>query len=125
MHVYSYLKVGFVGVFRCVSMICFSAWIKGYCRSPLANLGDIFNTFSEMCILYMPCPKLQLETFTEGTYIIGTNWASTRENMSSGLVNNKCADQHAHPRSLISAFVFAHWKVLYLDLLRAKFQLSS
>ena len=33
------------------------------------------------------------------------NWASLRENMSSGVVNNKGADQPAHPHSLISAFV--------------------
>ena len=29
--------------------------------------------------------------------------------LSSGLVNNKGADQPAHTRSLISAFVFAHF----------------
>ena len=32
-------------------------------------------------------------------------WALTRENLSSGLANNKGADQPAHTRSLISAFV--------------------
>ena len=32
-------------------------------------------------------------------------WASTRENLSSGFANNTGADQPAHPRSLISAFV--------------------
>ena len=32
-------------------------------------------------------------------------WAATRENLSSGVVNNTGADQPAHPRSLISAFV--------------------
>ena len=32
-------------------------------------------------------------------------WASTRENLSSGVSNNKDADQPAHPRSLISAFI--------------------
>ena len=31
--------------------------------------------------------------------------ASTRENLSSGFANNKGADQPAHPRSLISAFI--------------------
>ena len=31
-------------------------------------------------------------------------WASTLENLSSGLTNNKGTDQLAHPRSLISAF---------------------
>ena len=33
------------------------------------------------------------------------NWALTRENLSSGFANNKGADQPAHLRSLISAFV--------------------
>ena len=33
-------------------------------------------------------------------------WASTRENLFSGLANNKDAEQLVHPRSLISAFVF-------------------
>ena len=33
------------------------------------------------------------------------NWASSRENLSSVFANNKGADQPAHPRSLISAFV--------------------
>ena len=35
----------------------------------------------------------------------GIKWASMRENLSLGLANNKEADQHAHPRNLISAFV--------------------
>ena len=33
------------------------------------------------------------------------NWASTRENLSSGVANNKGADQPVHLHSLISAFV--------------------
>ena len=33
------------------------------------------------------------------------NLASSRENLSSGFANNTGADQPAHPRSLISAFV--------------------
>ena len=32
-------------------------------------------------------------------------WASTWENLSSGVWNNTGTDQPAHPRSLISAFV--------------------
>ena len=32
-------------------------------------------------------------------------WASTRENLSSGVREQQCADQPAHPGSLISAFV--------------------
>ena len=34
-----------------------------------------------------------------------TKWASSRENLSRGFANNTGADQPAHPRSLISAFV--------------------
>ena len=49
--------------------------------------------------LYKPCPKLQPETFTDGTNM-------TSVYLSSGLMNNKGADQHVHPHSLISAFVF-------------------
>ena len=33
-------------------------------------------------------------------------WASMRENLSLGVGNNTGADQPAHPRSLISTFVF-------------------
>ena len=33
------------------------------------------------------------------------NWAATRENLLLGFCDNKGADQPAHPRSLISAFV--------------------
>ena len=49
--------------------------------------------------LYTPCPKLQPEKFTEGTNM-------TSVYLSSGIVNNKGADQPAHQHSLISAFVF-------------------
>ena len=52
-------------------------------------------------------------------------WASTRENLSLGFANNKDADQPAHLRSLVSAFVFAVWKVSDLNMLQAKFQFSS
>ena len=37
--------------------------------------------------------------------IVIINWASARENLSSGVANNTGADQPAHPRRLISAFV--------------------
>ena len=35
------------------------------------------------------------------------NWATSWENLLMTYANNKGADQPAHPRSLISAFVFA------------------
>ena len=38
--------------------------------------------------------------------MIQTNLALSRENLFSGLVNNKGADQPAHMYSLISVFVF-------------------
>ena len=38
-----------------------------------------------------------------------------------GFANNKGTDQPAHPLSLISAFLFAFWKVPYLNLLQVKF----
>ena len=38
-------------------------------------------------------------------YIQGLLWASTPQNLSSGVANNKGTDQPAHPRRLISAFV--------------------
>ena len=60
-------------------------------------------------------------------------WASTRENLSSVIANNKGArsadagtDQTAQPHSLISAFVVRLLKsiILRLDLIQAKFQFS-
>ena len=42
-----------------------------------------------------------------------------------GFANNKGADQSAHGRRLISAFIIAFWKVSYLNLLQAKFHFSS
>ena len=42
-----------------------------------------------------------------------------------GFTNNTDADQPAHPRSLISAFVIPFWKVSYVILLQMKFQFSS
>ena len=38
-------------------------------------------------------------------YNLIENWAAARENLSSVFANNKGADQPAHPRRLISAFV--------------------
>ena len=48
-----------------------------------------------------------------------------RKPVFDGFVNNKGADQPAHPRSLISAFVIPFWKVTYVNLVQVKFQLSS
>ena len=52
---------------------------------------------------------LLAKTYQESVVITNKTiciWASSRENLSSGFANNTGADQPAHPRSLISAFVF-------------------
>ena len=49
-----------------------------------------------------------------------TIWASTRENLSSMFANNKGADQPAHPRSLISAFVICVLKSIVSRLAMSK-----
>ena len=76
------------------------------------------------------CTGLSMSTLVEmphclKSHVVAQLWASTRENMFSGIANNKGADQPAHPRSLISTFCFAYWNVSYLELLGAKFQFSS
>ena len=42
-----------------------------------------------------------------------------------GFANNKDADQQAHPGRLISTLLLAYWKVLYLNLLRANFNILA
>ena len=86
----------------------FCAWIKGYCRFSACKLG-----FSKVCICIHHAQKLQPETFTEGTNM-------TSVYFSSGLVNNKGADQPAHPHSLISAFVFRYFESIISRLSIAK-----
>ena len=51
--------------------------------------------------------KSALDGWITWVYVI---WASTRESLSSGFANNKGADQPAHPRSMISAFVICFLK---------------
>ena len=58
-------------------------------------------------------PKQQPETFTEGNNMMSVY-------LSSGLVKNKGADQSAHPRSLISAFVFRSFENIISRLSVAK-----
>ena len=43
-------------------------------------------------------------------FVVDPMWASTQENLSLGCTNNKGADQPAHPRRLISAFVIRFFK---------------
>ena len=47
-------------------------------------------------------------------------WASMRENLSLGVANNTGADQPAHPRSLISTFVFC-----FLESITSKLAISK
>ena len=42
-----------------------------------------------------------------------------------GFANNKGIDQPAHLHSLNRAFVIRFWKVSYLNLVQAKFQISK
>ena len=51
--------------------------------------------------------------------------ASTQENLSLTFVNNKTADQPAHPLRLTSTFVNHLLRVSYLNLRQAKFEYSS
>ena len=48
-----------------------------------------------------------------------------RNPVLGGGANNTGADQPAHLRSMISAFLIAFWKVSYVNLLHVKFQFSS
>ena len=60
-----------------------------------------------------PCSKLQTETFTECTNM-------TSVYLSSGLLDNKGADQPTHSHSLISAFVFRSFESIISRLSVAK-----
>ena len=51
--------------------------------------------------------------------MIGTLWASKR-GLSSGFANNKGADQPAHPRRLISAFVIRYSESIISKLATSK-----
>ena len=48
-----------------------------------------------------------------------------RKPVFEGFANNKGADQPAHPRSLISAFVIRFLEISYIILLQVKIQFSS
>ena len=73
------------------------------------------------CTKYETCAILRtfLAILTaEGNY--GMIWALARENLTLVFANNKGADQPAHLRRLICAFVISFWKESYLNLLQAK-----
>ena len=91
--------------YRCVSMIGFCAWIKGYCGFSACKLG----WFSRICIHH------------------AKNWGQRHSRnvqilvyLSSGLVNNKDADQPTHSHGLISAFVFRSFESIISRLSVAK-----
>ena len=67
-----------------------SCWVS-YSRILLMLRYNIEVALSEFIINFNPHSAI--------------NWASMRENLFSVFANNKSADQPAHPRSLISAFV--------------------
>ena len=76
-------------------MIGFCARIKGYCRFSACKLG-----FSEVCI----CIHHAQNCSPRHSWKVSIHMTSVY--LASGLVNNKGADQPAHPHSLIISFVF-------------------
>ena len=72
-----------------------------------ANLGF------QKCVSVYTMPKTAAQTFTEGINM-------TTVYVSSGLVNNKGADQPAHLHSLIRAFVFRSFESIISRLSVAK-----
>ena len=75
--------------------------------------------------LMQPLPPPRISVSKHDSYAIASwsvivsltgKWASTRENLSSGVANNTGADQPAHPRSLISAFVIRYMKSIVVQL---------
>ena len=61
--------------------------------------------FHENFLLANDSHEISYLIFSKIRKDIATIWAATRENLSSGDANNTGADQPAHPRSLISAYV--------------------
>ena len=61
---------------------------------------------------------LLVSTMAVGALSFGPRREKTR---LRGIANNKEADQPAHTHSLISTFDIYFWRLLYLDLLQAKF----
>ena len=70
-----------------------------------------------------------LEASWSGSSLFSTHiWASTRENLSLGFVNNTGTDQPAHPCRLISTFVIRYLKSIIFKLATGEisiFQLVS
>ena len=85
---------------------------------------------SESSLVKMPhCLKSRVaahicETIENMSRLFETNWASmdASKPVFVGFANNKGADQSAHPRRLISAFVFDFRKLSHQNLLHVKFQ---
>ena len=104
---YSISKVWFGGTlfYRRVSMIGFCTLIKGYSRFTACKLGWFSIRFQKVCICIYhaqncsPTHSRKVPIWRQYSYL------------SSGLVNNKGAGQPAHPRSLISAFVFRSYHI--------------
>ena len=71
-------------------------WLLWVCHFPIGILG-------QMWYLIVSIPDLCTLTYFVGDPF--NTWASTRENLFGEFANNNGADQRAHPRRLISAFV--------------------
>ena len=92
--------------------------LGSFCRGPIMNIKNLFNTmpldqihFAKKMFKTDKYPWLLywgIEIWNRGNVnlVKGSSiWASTRETCLRGFANNTGADQPAHPRSLISAFV--------------------
>ena len=89
-----------------------------------ANLGDFPYVLRRLYFVYA-MPKTVTRDI-HGRYQYDTDKLGLdvrkpmQENRSSGLVNNKGGDQLAHPRSLISAFVFRSLKSIISRLAKSE-----
>ena len=72
------------------------------------------------CLLRHVCPNIITKVFS-----INSHEPCHEKTCLMPYVNNKGADQPAHPRSLSAPLFFAAWIVLYLYLLYPKFQDSG
>ena len=78
----------------------------------------LFLLMYKICLARMKASYLMQCIITEKKNLIklSIKWASTRENCLRGFANNTGADQPAHPRSLISAFVIRFVEIIICKL---------
>ena len=87
---YAVLTKGLTGGDFCHLLMIFANILTQIRLLPIVNYREVLNGFTD-------------DTADDTADDI---WALTRENLSSGFVNNKGADQPAHARSPISTFAF-------------------